>query len=67
MAIQDPITKKWSQQGKIEKKILDGDASVSSFEVLCNGKLLHRNGRYLQRLHNQNKNLRFHNVIFQYS
>ena len=43
VAIQDPITKKWSQQGKIERKVLDGDASVSSFEVLCNGKILHRN------------------------
>ena len=56
VAIQDPITKKWSQQGKIEKKVLNGDASVSSFEVLCNEKILHRSSRYLQRLHNQDGN-----------
>ena len=49
--MQDPLTKRWTQQGKIAKKIQDGDSSVSSFEVLCNGKMVHRNGKFLQRLH----------------
>ena len=49
--IQDPLTKRWTQQGKIAQKIQDGDSSVSSFEVLCNGKMIHRSGKFLQRIH----------------
>ena len=48
--IQDPLTKKWNKEGKVKQKVIDTDGSVSSFEVEAEGKVIHRNRRFLQRI-----------------
>ena len=46
--VQNPLTQKWDKEGVIKEKVIDSDGSVSSFEVECENKLLHRNKRFLQ-------------------
>ena len=50
MRIQDPFTKKWMKIGVIKRKVVDFDGSVSSFEVEADGKMYHRNRKFLQRI-----------------
>ena len=51
--IQDPLTRKWIKEGIVKKKVVDTDGSVSSFEIEAEGKMYHRNRRFLQRLDNE--------------
>ena len=48
--IQDPFSKKWMKIGVIKQKVVDFDGSVSSFEVEADGKMYHRNRKFLQRI-----------------
>ena len=48
--IQDPFTKKWLKIGIIKHKVIDSDGLVLSFDVESEGKMYHRNQKFLQRI-----------------
>ena len=39
--------------GIVKQKLVDSDGLVSSFEVEADGKMYHRNRRFLQRIDNE--------------